>query len=129
MISTTIDPRSSLERTTLELDAPSLPEAPATKPARKPPLPALPGIRSLLSFNIVLFHFTPPHLGPLRPFVENGFVFVNVFFLISGYILAYNYADRGANLVKREFWLARVSRLYPVYLLAVLILFERLQLE
>ena len=99
------------------------------KPARKPALPALTGIRTLLAFNIVLFHFTPPHLGPLRPFVENGFVFVNVFFLISGYILAYNYADRGANLVKREFWLARFSRLYPVYLLALLISFEMLHLE
>jgi peptidoglycan/LPS O-acetylase OafA/YrhL len=103
--------------------------ATAIKPARKPPLPALTGIRTLLAFNIVLFHFTPPHLGPLRPFVENGFVFVNVFFLISGYILAYNYADRAATLVKREFWLARFSRLYPVYLLALLVSFEMLKLE
>jgi peptidoglycan/LPS O-acetylase OafA/YrhL len=103
--------------------------ASAIKPARKPPLPALTGIRTLLAFNIVLFHFTPPHLGLLRPFVENGFVFVNVFFLISGYILAYNYADRGATLVKREFWLARFSRLYPVYLLALVISFEMLKLE
>jgi peptidoglycan/LPS O-acetylase OafA/YrhL len=129
MISTTIDPRSSLERTTLELDAPPLLEAPVTKPARKPTLPALTGIRTLLAFNIVLFHFTPPHLGPLRPFVENGFVFVNVFFLISGYILTYNYSDRGASLDKREFWLARFSRLYPVYLLVLIISMKMVQLE
>jgi peptidoglycan/LPS O-acetylase OafA/YrhL len=103
--------------------------APTIKPARKPQLPALTGIRTLLAFNIVLFHFTPPHLGPLRPFVENGFVFVNVFFLISGYILTYNYVDRAATLVKRDFWLARFSRLYPVYLLALLISFEMLKLE
>ena len=64
---------------------------PLVKPARKPPLPALTGIRTLLAFNIVLFHFTPPYLGPIRPFVEHGFVFVNVFFLISGFILSYNY--------------------------------------
>ena len=103
--------------------------ATATKPARKPQLPALTGIRTLLAFNIVLFHFTPPHLGPLRPFVQNGFVFVNVFFLISGYILTYNYVDRAATLVKRQFWLARLARLYPVYLLALLISFEMLKLE
>jgi peptidoglycan/LPS O-acetylase OafA/YrhL len=102
---------------------------PFVKPARKPPLPALTGIRTLLAFNIVLFHFTPSHLGPIRPFVEHGFVFVNVFFLISGFILSYNYFDRGANLVKRDFWMARFSRLYPVYLLVLLISIPMLELE
>lgn len=102
---------------------------PLVKPARKPSLPALTGIRTLLALNIVLFHFTPPHLGPIRPFVEHGFVFVNVFFLISGFILSYNYFDRGANLVKRDFWMARFSRLYPVYLLVLLISLPVLDLE
>jgi peptidoglycan/LPS O-acetylase OafA/YrhL len=102
---------------------------PLVKPARKPPLPALTGIRTLLAFNIVLFHFTPPYLGPVRPFVEHGFVFVNVFFLISGFVLSYNYFDRGRNLVKRDFWMARFSRLYPVYLLVLLISLPMLQLE
>jgi peptidoglycan/LPS O-acetylase OafA/YrhL len=99
------------------------------KPARKPPLPALTGIRTLLAFNIVLFHFTPPYLGPLRPFVEHGFVFVNVFFLISGFILSYNYFDRGSSLNKRDFWFARFSRLYPVYLLVLIISLRMLQIE
>ena len=102
---------------------------PLTRPARKPPLPALTGIRTLLAFNIVLFHFTPPYLGPIRPFVNHGFVFVNVFFLISGFILSYNYFDRGAGLVKRDFWMARIARLYPVYLLVLVISFPMLQIE
>jgi peptidoglycan/LPS O-acetylase OafA/YrhL len=89
--------------------------------ARKPPLPALTGIRTLLAFSIVLFHFTPPHLGLLYPIIDNGYIFVGVFFLISGYILTYNYADRARTLSKREFWLARFSRLYPVYLFVLLL--------
>ena len=99
------------------------PSAPACRPvqARKPPLPALTGIRTLLAIFIILFHFTPPHLGLLYPFIDNGYVFVGVFFLISGYILTYNYADRGKTLSKREFWLARFSRLYPVYLFVLLL--------
>jgi peptidoglycan/LPS O-acetylase OafA/YrhL len=101
----------------------------AVKTTRKPPLPALTGIRTLLAFNIVLFHFTPPHLGILSPIVNNGYVFVNVFFLISGYILTYNYAERAETLVKREFWLARFSRLYPVYLLALVVSLQMLRLE
>ena len=102
---------------------PALLQTPASRPVhtRKPPLPALTGIRTLLAIFIILFHFTPPHLGLLYPFIDNGFVFVGVFFLISGYILTYNYADRGKTLSKREFWLARFSRLYPVYLFVLLL--------
>jgi len=112
--------------------APKPQPAASTAAARalgKPPLPALTGIRTLLAFAIVLFHFTPPHLGILYPFIDNGYVFVGVFFLISGYVLTYNYADRAATLVKREFWLARFSRLYPVYLLVLILSFRMLQEE
>ena len=94
---------------------------PAIKTTSKPPLPALTGIRTLFAFNIVLFHFTPPHLGPLYRVVDNGYVFVGVFFLISGYILTYNYSDRAHTLIKRDFWIARFSRLYPVYLLVLVL--------
>ncbi len=110
---------------------PTAPLAQAPKPGttRKPPLPALTGIRTLLAIFIILFHFTPPHLGLLYPFIDNGYVFVGVFFLISGYILTYNYADRGKALSKREFWLARFSRLYPVYLLVLILSARMLQDE
>jgi peptidoglycan/LPS O-acetylase OafA/YrhL len=107
------------------------PSTPALQPAasRKPPLPALTGIRTLLALAIILFHFTPPHLGLLYPFIDNGYVFVGVFFLISGYVLTYNYADRAKTLIKREFWLARFSRLYPVYLLVLIISLPMVQDE
>src|ERR1700734_2999717 len=99
------------------------PSAPASRPAhaRKPQLPALTGIRTLLAIFIILFHFTPPHLGLLYPFIDNGYIFVGVFFLISGYVLTYTYADRGRNPDKPQLWLARFSRLYPVYLFVLLV--------
>jgi peptidoglycan/LPS O-acetylase OafA/YrhL len=104
---------------------------PALQPAstRKPPLPALTGIRTLLALAIILFHFTPPHLGLLYPFIDNGYVFVGMFFLISGYVLTYNYADRASTLSKREFWLARFSRLYPVYLFVLILSLSMVQSE
>jgi peptidoglycan/LPS O-acetylase OafA/YrhL len=107
------------------------PTPPVPQPAftRKPPLPALTGIRTLLAIFIILFHFTPPHLGLLYPFIDNGYVFVGVFFLISGYVLTYNYADRGNALSKREFWLARFSRLYPVYFFVLILSVSMLQDE
>jgi len=95
----------------------ALPEA---KAVRKPALPALTGLRTLLAINIVLFHFTPPHLHYLYPVIDHAFVFVGFFFLISGFILSYNYADRALTLNKGGFYWARLSRIYPTYLLALL---------
>ncbi len=90
-------------------------------PERRPPLPALTGLRTLLALNIVLFHFTPGHLHYLYPIIDNAYVFVGFFFLISGYILTYNYADRALTMPWRSFYIARFARIYPVYLLTLAI--------
>ena len=100
-------------------DTPS-PMKPGAAP-RKAPLPALTGVRTLLAVNIMFFHFTPPHMGVFYPLINNSYVFVGFFFLLSGFILAYNYADRGAALDKRAFWRARFARLYPIYLLSLVL--------
>ncbi len=69
---------------------------------------------------MMFFHFTPPHPAFFTPLIDNAYVFVGFFFLISGFVLAYNYADR-PNLSRRAFYLARLSRVYPVYLLVLLL--------
>ena len=76
----------------------------------------------------MLFHDTPPHIGWIAPVVNNAYVFVGFFFLISGFVLAYNYADR-PKLSKRSFYVARLSRVYPVYLLVLLLSIPFLALE
>jgi peptidoglycan/LPS O-acetylase OafA/YrhL len=93
---------------------------------RKPALPALTGLRTLLALTILLFHFTPAGLTwakhpafTLYPIINIGYVFVSFFFLISGFILSYNYAGRKINIA--DFWVARMSRLYPVYALTMAI--------
>jgi len=101
--------------------------APAKTPVyvRKPAMPALTGLRTLLALTILLFHFTPGGLqrGPLSlyPIINIGYVFVSFFFLISGFILSYNYADRPEPVHPLDFWMARWSRLYPVYALTMAI--------
>jgi len=91
---------------------------------KKEILPALTGLRCFAALNIVFFHFSNPKwFGPLAPVVDNGYTSVSFFLLMSGYILAYNYSDRAqrGQLKSRNFWIARFSRLYPVYLLALLL--------
>src|SRR5262249_51526881 len=46
---------------------------------------------------------------------------VSVFFLLSGFVLAYTYAQE-AKLDARSFLFARFARIYPVYLLGLLII-------
>ena len=113
----------------LTLDASAAVSAKAGAPARKPQLPALTGLRTLLACSIVLFHFTPPHMQFFYPVINNSYVFVGFFFLLSGYVLTYNYADRARTLDKRQFWRARFARLYPIYLLSLVLSFTMLQSE
>ena len=89
------------------------------KPAR---LDALTGLRCFAALNIVFFHFSNPDwFGPLSPVVNAGYLSVSFFIMLSGFVLAYNYAGRAreGKLDKVRFWKARLTRLYPIYLLSL----------
>ena len=99
------------------------------KPAR---LNALTGLRIFAAINIVLFHFSDPRwFGFLAPVVNAGFASVSFFILLSGFVLAYNYAERAraGELDKMRFWEARFTRLYPIYLLSLLLSWRMVRLE
>ncbi len=94
--------------------------------ASAPALDALTGLRFVAALGVVLFHAVPWRFpsahGAPRQLVESGFVGVSLFFVLSGFILAYNYLDPGRGALRRstrEFWWARVARIYPVYLLSL----------
>lgn len=92
---------------------------------RKPDrLNALTGLRTFAAINIVFFHFSNPQwFGVLAPVVNAGYASVSFFILLSGYVLAYNYAARAraGQLDVRRFYEARFTRLYPIYLLSLLL--------
>jgi peptidoglycan/LPS O-acetylase OafA/YrhL len=92
---------------------------------RKPaPLKALTGLRCFAALNIVFFHFSNPQwFGFLAPVVNAGFISVSYFILLSGFVLAYNYAERARNgeLDRKRFWEARFTRIYPIYFLSLLL--------
>ncbi|GMU00284.1 acyltransferase [Corallococcus caeni] len=91
-------------------------------------LDALTGLRFLAALHVVLFHFGTPCLKGVAPewmvqVVASGYASVGVFFLLSGFVLAYNYVDTagGMQTPPRAFWSARVARVYPVFLLMFLL--------
>ena len=56
-------------------------------------------------------------------FFKEGFVGVSFFFILSGFIIAYNYEEKllETTTTKRTFWVARIARIYPLHLLTLLI--------
>lgn len=98
-------------------------------PDRKPPLPGLTGVRTFLAVGILFFHYTPPHATYIRPIIEAGFTYIGCFLLISGFVLSYNYAHRADSLKVGRFYAARGSRLYPVYLLSLIVSLGMLHAE
>jgi peptidoglycan/LPS O-acetylase OafA/YrhL len=98
--------------------------------ARKPSLDALVGIRFIAAMHIVMHHYVIMVPGfrtgaPdwLRRLIAAAPTSVDLFFVLSGFVLAYNYAATRTGLAvsKREFWNARIARIYPVYLLGLII--------
>jgi len=93
-------------------------------------LPALTGVRFLAAFYVVLFHGLPwlreRYVLPaaLQTFLGNGYLAVNLFFILSGFILAYTYDGQIAGKSNRlRFWEARFARIYPVYFLSLVLAF------
>jgi peptidoglycan/LPS O-acetylase OafA/YrhL len=62
--------------------------------------------------------------APVRSFLVAGYNGVTLFFILSGFVLAFNYGDRlGRHMTARGLWsfaVARFARVYPLYLLALL---------
>ena len=61
--------------------------------------------------------------SPLLNWVRHGYFSTSLFFLISGFILSYLYIlpDGRMSQDKQTFWVARLSRVYPLHILVILL--------
>ena len=90
---------------------------------------ALTGVRFLAALLVFLFHFGAAFSARIgmpefiSNFLHNGKVGVSVFFVLSGFILTYTYTKRFAHQIDWvDFFVSRFARIYPVYLLALLLM-------
>ena len=102
-------------------------------PLPKPRLiPALTGVRAFIAWWVVLFHaqshllaLVPEFDWIVRPIVGSGHMRVDIFFVLSGFVLSYRYAPefqtaRGTGYT--AFMLRRLWRIYPLHLITLLAL-------
>jgi peptidoglycan/LPS O-acetylase OafA/YrhL len=86
-------------------------------------LPALTGLRFLAAMAVVISHFMERSVVPRQQAIfdllDGGRTAVSLFFVLSGFVLAFNYPRLRDAAGRRRFYVARVARIYPVVLLSI----------
>lgn len=86
-------------------------------------LPQLDGIRILLCLTVVTSHWLGSSMGWVNYNFVNAYLSVDGFFILSGFVLSWVYADRisSGRIGMGRFFLHRLARLYPLHLMTLLV--------
>ena len=101
----------------------------ASARTRAPEIRALSSIRGIPVLLIVLFHYHEWNGYPFEfwydAIVAKGYLWVEFFFALSGFILFYVYGSQGGELLRARpltrFLVTRLSRFYPLQLATLLV--------
>lgn len=86
----------------------------------KPHYPILDGLRGVAAIIVVTFHLTEPlGTGHLDILVNHGYLAVDFFYLLSGFVIGYAYDDRWHNMTIGTFLKRRIERLQPMVILGM----------
>ncbi len=73
------------------------------------------GLRGVAAFSVVIFHFMEWVYSDFsQNFIAHGFLAVDFFFCLSGFVIGYAYDDRIGKMGIWEFFKARLIRLHPL---------------
>jgi len=81
----------------------------------------LTSIRGFAAIWVVALHFVPSSKGIVANLAYAGYTAVDLFFILSGLILACVYADLARG-TAGLFWVKRVCRIYPLHIVSTVIL-------
>lgn len=91
---------------------------------------ALTGLRGVAAALVVLYHFLEKHHfsnNPAYNILQHGYLAVDVFFVLSGFVMALNYGKLFTHGFSRHHYAAflwrRLARVYPLYLVATIAAF------
>lgn len=90
--------------------------------ATKPHYPILDGLRGIAALLVVAFHLLEAHATSHRDqLINHGYLAVDFFFLLSGFVIGYAYDDRWPKMTLGDFVKRRLVRLQPMVVLGMLI--------
>ncbi|GAA4416096.1 acyltransferase [Nibrella viscosa] len=90
----------------------------------------LDGFRGAFALIVALYHFKPgPGLVGKTLLIANGWFFVDFFFVLSGFVIFYNYSKMSRSEEQLSFLYKRFLRLYPLHfgILLAFLVFEILK--
>ncbi|MDO3640526.1 acyltransferase [Mucilaginibacter sp. L3T2-6] len=89
----------------------------------KPHYPILDGLRGTAAILVVIYHLLEAYFGiPVNHPMHHGYLAVDFFFMLSGFVIGYAYDDRWAKgMTVWEFFKIRLVRLHPLVIAGVLI--------
>ena len=83
--------------------------------ASKPRYEILDGLRGVAAVMVVLFHiFECYSPGVTEQIINHGYLSVDFFFALSGFVIAYAYDDRWNQMNLWTFFKRRITRLQPM---------------
>ena len=88
----------------------------------KPHYAVLDGLRGVAAITVVCFHifeaFATSHLDQR---INHGYLAVDFFFILSGFVVGYAYDDRWKTMTTKEFIKRRIIRLHPMVVMGAII--------
>jgi peptidoglycan/LPS O-acetylase OafA/YrhL len=85
--------------------------------------PILDGLRGVASVLVIIFHVLETFTGGNKfiQIINHGYLAVDFFFLLSGFVVAYAYDDRWGKMTQWDFYKRRLVRLQPMVIMGSLI--------
>jgi peptidoglycan/LPS O-acetylase OafA/YrhL len=84
--------------------------------------PILDGLRGVASVLVIAFHVLETFSGGrFNQIIKHGYLAVDFFFLLSGFVVAYAYDDRWGKMTQWEFYKRRLVRLQPMVIIGSII--------
>lgn len=91
--------------------------------ASKPHYEILDGLRGVAALMVIIFHFFETHAGGshITQIINHGYLAVDFFFMLSGFVIGYAYDDRWDRMSLATFFKRRIIRLHPMVIMGSLV--------
>lgn len=84
----------------------------------KPNYEILDGLRGVAAIIVLAFHLLEAHAAnAFTQIINHGYLAVDFFFLLSGFVVGYAYDDRWGKMSSWDFFKRRLIRLHPLVIL------------